>query len=215
MCHLLDEGDGDPGISLRRAWETPVAWLAENYYIRFNTVVVRTAGRYGIEVESSEFKTKHIEVYGNVLINTEDISKALAPQYIDYLSSNYTSTSLQGFVNTVQSPYDFQLTADSPVRYYASTEPQFPKTDTNGITPDARSEDQAKSGPEGQARAPDETSNRSPENSDVSLAKDQASPSADRSDKLFRISGLKNYAIVFLVALLIGLLMIGAKMRRS
>lgn len=132
VCHLVDEGDGDPGISLRRAIEASEDWLVEDYYIRFNTVVLRTADRYGIEVESAAFDARRVELYGNLVINTEDEAKTINPQYVDYLSSNYTSTSLAGLIISNKSPYDFQLKANSPARYYASTEPRFPATDING-----------------------------------------------------------------------------------
>jgi len=132
LCHLLADGSGDPGISLSRDSQTPESWLVQNYTVRFNTVVLGTAKRYGFMVPKPEFDPKHIELYGNLFVNTQNIARTINTQYIDYLSGNYTTTSLAGFVNPNTNPYDFQLTADSPARSYASNEPQFPATDMNG-----------------------------------------------------------------------------------
>jgi hypothetical protein len=132
ICYQNIDGSSSAGINLTEAAPEYESWLVQNYYIRFNTVVLFTAKRYGFEVESTIFDPKHIELYGNLFINTEDISKTIKPQYVDYISSNYSSTSLKGFVNARKMPYDFQLTADSPARYYAATESRFPATDING-----------------------------------------------------------------------------------
>jgi hypothetical protein len=134
VCYQKQAGEGTPGISLSREEIAPESWLLQNYIIRFNTVVLLTPDRYGFEVESQDFESKQVEVYGNLFVNTKDISKTLAPQYIDYNSNNYASTSLQGFVNPTRQPYDFQLKADSPARYHASKEADFPALDINGVT---------------------------------------------------------------------------------
>jgi hypothetical protein len=132
ICYQLDAGAGDPGISLLRARETAEAWLVQNYTIRFNTVVMFTADRANFAVESAEIGARHVQVYGNLFINTRDLNQALPRAYVDYLSSNYTSTSLAGFVNAGRAPYDFRLMATSPARRYAAREPNFPVTDING-----------------------------------------------------------------------------------
>jgi hypothetical protein len=132
-CYQTKAGSGDPGISLRRAREASETWLLQNYYIRFNSVILLTDERYGFAVTSPDFEAKNVELYGNLFINTQDSSKTFNPEYVDYSSSNYTSTSLDGFMNPNKSPYDFQLTANSPARYYASTEAHFPATDISGV----------------------------------------------------------------------------------
>jgi len=133
ICYLTKSDLSDwPAISLLFAKDAPINWLVQNYYVRFNTVVLFTAERYGFEVESPEFDDKNIEVYGNLFVNTEDVSKTLNTQFVDYHSSNYTSTSLDGFVNSTDIPYDFHLTSTSPARYYASAESNFPFVDIDG-----------------------------------------------------------------------------------
>jgi hypothetical protein len=132
ICYQTEPGAGSPAISLLWANSMPEARLVHDYYIRFNTVVLFTGERYNFAVESDAFAPGHIELYGNLFINTGDISKTLNLQYLDYISSNYTSASLEGFANAARPPYDFQLTGDSPARFFASTEPRFPATDING-----------------------------------------------------------------------------------
>lgn len=137
ICYQTDAGADSPGISLLKADRYPDDWLLQNYRIRFNTVILFSADRFGIAVESKEFDDKNVEVYGNLLVNTQDISATLKPQYIDYLSGNYISTSLAGFVNATVAPYDFRITAVSPARYVASTVSDFPPIDIDGANRNA------------------------------------------------------------------------------
>jgi hypothetical protein len=134
LCYQTRSYTGSAGISLVRANETSETWLVQNYYVRFNTVVIFTAQRYGFLAASEELKAKHIEVYGNIFINTQDKDGTLNRNYLDYASSNYLSDSLKGFVNPTTQPYNFQLRLNSPARNYASREHDFPRTDINGNT---------------------------------------------------------------------------------
>lgn len=113
FCQLADPGfDGSPGISLLQSKLSPKDWLADNYYVRNNTIVVLTDERFGFSVESKVFDNKFVSVYENVVINTKNIEKTINPRYIDYYSNNEKSTSLAALVNYPQNP-ELQLpTAD-------------------------------------------------------------------------------------------------------
>lgn len=103
-------------------------------------MVSTIANNPGIWVQSSQFDVKNINVYGNISLNTQNQSKAIVNQYIDYLSRNYTANPMSGFVsNTV--PYDFHLTASSPAKNFANGEPSFPATDKDGNTRSANNLD--------------------------------------------------------------------------
>ena len=216
-CYQTKAGSGDPGINLKRARETPETWLLQDYYIRFNTVVLRTGKRYGFAITSPEIEPKHVELYGNLFVNTQDIAKTLNPAYVDYLSSNYTSTSLEGFRDPNKSPYDFQLTADSPARYYASTEARFPWRDINGairVTGYLDAGAYQFSQPpltepvsESQNKPPTAMSTQHSKNSDTPVAKGQAEPLVKNSDKPSATQGdrLNNKSLYFMFP--IGLLL--------
>jgi len=73
-----------------------------------------------------------VEVYGNIIINTENSGRVFDTRYIDYNSRNYTSTTATGFVNANTFPYDFHVTADSPAVGWATGEANFPATDIDG-----------------------------------------------------------------------------------
>jgi hypothetical protein len=225
VCYQKQPGEGTPGISLSREEITPESWLLQNYIIRFNTVVLATADRYGFEVESQDFESKQVEVYGNLFINTQDISKTLAPQYIDYNSNNYISTSLRGFVNPTRQPYDFQLTSDSPARYHASREADFPALDINGVTRVTRYLDAGayqfsqppieRSTPESQAKSPVATATQPPENSRAvvePLVKNSAQPIAVQGEGLTTVP---LYSIFLLGLLLITGAIIVLRIRKS
>jgi parallel beta-helix repeat protein len=92
-CFMYNETPkNSTGISLLKSSNTSVDWLVENYYISYNTVVSYTAARYGVAVESAEFDDKWIEVYNNIIVNTEHIGKTLDPRFIDVLYGNELST---------------------------------------------------------------------------------------------------------------------------
>ena len=99
ICYLTHANlSNEPAISLLFAKDAPSNWLVQNFFIRFNTVILLTEERYGFEAESPEFENTYIEVYGNLLVNSEDISKALHTQYVDYLYNNYISPCLDEFI---------------------------------------------------------------------------------------------------------------------
>ena len=104
-------GGNHPLISLLYA---SAGTLVSNYIIRFNTIVSADPVRYGFSVMSSQFDSKNVEVYGNIIINTENSGRVFDTRYVDYNSRNYTSTTAAGFVNANTFPFDFHLTADSP-----------------------------------------------------------------------------------------------------
>jgi len=106
--------------------------LVSNYIIRFNTIVSNDPDRYGFSVMSSQFDSKNVEVYGNIIINTENSGRVFDTRYVDYNSRNYTSTTADGFVNANIFPYDFHLTIDSPARGWATGEANFPAIDLDG-----------------------------------------------------------------------------------
>jgi hypothetical protein len=133
-CHLTLGGAGSPAISLLWWEEASPKWIVDNYIIRFNTVVVFTDERIGISVESSQLESKNINIYGNVVINTQSLDATIRKDYVDYLSSNYISTSLDGFVNLQTKPFDLHLTALSPAVDYANTETDFPLIDMDGMS---------------------------------------------------------------------------------
>jgi parallel beta-helix repeat protein len=132
VCYQMSSGLGSPGIGLSQGEQTSTGGLVQDYHIRFNTVVLATADRFGFMVEAPEFEPNQVAVYGNVFVNTGTIFKTVNPQYVDRISSNYNTTYLEEFVNTTQPPYDFQLTSASLAHAYASTELQFPSIDING-----------------------------------------------------------------------------------
>lgn len=131
-CHLTEAGSESPGISLLLWEDAPLNWIVDNYIIRFNTVVMFIDQRTGIAVESDELDAKNISVYGNIVINTQNIQAAIHNEYIDYFSSNYISTNLTGFIDVQKPPYDFHLTAHSPAVEYANKELDFPTYDADG-----------------------------------------------------------------------------------
>lgn len=133
VCRLARGGAQSPGISLLWWEDASPDWIVDNYIIRFNTIVVYTDQRMGIRVESGEFESKNIAVYGNIVINTQNMDSAIHSDYIDYLSGNYISTSLEGFVDAKGDPYDFHLTAMSPAVDYANNEADFPLLDMDGL----------------------------------------------------------------------------------
>ena len=106
--------------------------LVSNYIIRFNTIVSADPARYGFSVQSSQFDSKNVEVYGNIIINTENSGRVFDTRYVDYNSRNYTSTTATGFVNANTVPYDLHLTTDSPARGWATGEANFPAIDLDG-----------------------------------------------------------------------------------
>lgn len=88
-CQLENAGaNGSPAISLLESPLSPEDWLAENYIIQGNTVILFTAERYGFMVESAVFESKHIAFYDNRIVNTRNLAKAFSPNYIDYLADN-------------------------------------------------------------------------------------------------------------------------------
>lgn len=121
-----------PALSLLVADNTPPDWIVGNYIIRFNTIAVFTGKREGIAVESNELESKNIMVYGNIVINTQDPHATIRDENIDYYSSNYVSTELEGFVDIQHPPYDLHLTPWSPAADYASRETGFPVYDADG-----------------------------------------------------------------------------------
>ena len=133
-CHLKLGGAESPAISLLWWEDASPSWIVDNYIIRFNTVVMFTGQRIGIRVESSQFAPKNINVYGNIVVNTQNIDATIHKDYIDYLSSNYISTSLDGFVNSQTEPFDFHLTAISPAVDHAKDETDFPLIDMDGMS---------------------------------------------------------------------------------
>jgi hypothetical protein len=132
-CYLTQGGAESPAISLLWAMNTSPSWVVDNYIIRFNTIVVLTEQRIGIDVESDQFESKNIDVYGNIVINTQSVDATIRNNYIDYLSSNYVSTSLAGLVNPQTEPFDLHLTALSPAVNFANTETDFPLSDMDGL----------------------------------------------------------------------------------
>jgi len=106
--------------------------LVSNYIIRFNTIVSDDPARYGFSVMSSQFDSKNVEMYGNIIINTKNSGRVLDTRYIDYNSRNYTATTADGFVNANTFPYDFHLTSDSPALGWATGEANFPVSDLDG-----------------------------------------------------------------------------------
>ena len=94
LCQLSTPGiDNSPAISLLQSKTSPVKWLADNYYIRSNTVVLLTEKRYGIAVESKVFDDKYIAVYDNWIINTKESEKNIFPSYIDFMANNTVTNS--------------------------------------------------------------------------------------------------------------------------
>ena len=132
-CYLTQGGAQSPAVSLLWAEDTSPSWVVDNYIIRFNTIIVLTEQRVGISIESRQFDSKNIDVYGNIVINTQSVDATIRKDYIDYLSSNYVSTSLKGFVNVQTKPFDLHLTALSPAVNYASNEIDFPPGDMDGL----------------------------------------------------------------------------------
>jgi len=124
-------GPDYPLISLRYSPDGLMSYLVDDYIIRFNTLVSTSASNPGIMVESGEFDSKNVRVYGNIAINTGNQSKAIIPTYIDYLSRNYTSNSTSMFVKGSK-PYDVRLTENAPAINFASGEPSFPNIDLSG-----------------------------------------------------------------------------------
>jgi hypothetical protein len=105
FCQLSSPGfNGSPGISLLQSKFSPQGWLAGDYYVRNNTVVILTDKRFGISVESKVFDDKYVSVYDNMVINTKNIEKTIDSNYIDYYINNEKSTSLAILVNYPQDP---------------------------------------------------------------------------------------------------------------
>jgi parallel beta-helix repeat protein len=132
VCYLEDKGEGSPGISLAMEDDKPESWIVEKFIIRFNTVVVVPASRFGIAVESEAFDQKLVEVYGNLAMNLEDNQKYISQNYIDYLSNNYSPVSIEEFVNATEKPYDFRLNEYSLVKGKVIGETNFPEVDIKG-----------------------------------------------------------------------------------
>lgn len=133
VCYqAIDGSRQSPGISLLRSQDAARDWMVERYQIRFNTVIMLAGSRYGIAVESAGFDDKQVEIVGNLVVNSEALSKTISPNYVDSLRSNYLSTSWQHIVNSGQMPFDFHLTAKSPARGFASSELSYPRTDMDG-----------------------------------------------------------------------------------
>ncbi len=133
VCYLTLGGKLSPAIGLLWTNDASPEWAVAKYIIRFNTVVLYTSDRSGIVVESREFNEKRVEIYGNIVVNTKNVANAIDGLYTDYLSGNYISTSLDGFVNALTDPLDFHLTSKSPAVNFASTEESFPLQDIDGL----------------------------------------------------------------------------------
>jgi len=129
---IYAQSDGYPLISVLYSPDTlSDSWLADKYEIRFNTLVSTIANNPGIQIQSSQFNSKDVKVYGNLVINSKNQSNTIINQYIDYLSRNYVSSSLMGFmVNSV--PYNFHLAQTSGAINFASGESSFPPLDRDG-----------------------------------------------------------------------------------
>jgi hypothetical protein len=132
ICQLSLPGAQSSAFSLLLADNTPPGWIVENFIIRFNTIAVFTGKRAGIAIESPELKLQNIQVYGNIVINTEDLQGTIQNENIDYFSSNYMSTQFQGFENIKHPPYDLHLTPWSPAIDFADRESNFPVYDADG-----------------------------------------------------------------------------------
>lgn len=132
VCALAEAGSKSPAISLLLWEDAPPEWIVDNYIIRFNTVAVFTDQRMGIAAESEQLEAKNVQVYGNIVINTQTLEGTISEKNIDYLSSNYISTKLDGFVHAESAPYDFRLTQSSPALGYANKETDFPVQDAAG-----------------------------------------------------------------------------------
>lgn len=133
VCRLTQGGAQSPAISLLWWEDASPNWIVDNYIIRFNTIIVYTDQRIGIRVESGQFEPKNIAVYGNIVINTRNMDSAIHGDYIDYLSGNYISASLGGFVDVKGNPFDLHLTATSPAVDFANLEADFPLVDMDGL----------------------------------------------------------------------------------
>jgi hypothetical protein len=132
ICYLTLAGSQSPAVSLLWSDQASPDWMVDDYIIRFNTIAVLTDQRAGIVVESNQFDGKNIMVYGNIVINTQNPSGTIEKEHIDYLSSNYVSTSLDGFLNGQSAPFDFHITTGSPAVDYANKEINFPPRDDDG-----------------------------------------------------------------------------------
>jgi len=133
VCFLEYPGRHSPGVSLLWWKDVQPEWVVTNYIIRFNTIVVFTDNREGISIESSEFANRHVEVYGNLIVNTHDASKSINEKYIDILSSNFVTSSLVGFAQVKTKPYDFHITKISPAVNFANGVVDYPENDIDGI----------------------------------------------------------------------------------
>jgi hypothetical protein len=124
---------GYPLVSLLYSPDTgSPSWLVDRYIIRFNTLVSTKLANPGIMVQSAEFDSKRVEVYGNLVINTGDKNLALVPKYIDYNSRNFSTNLITGFRQD-NLPFDFHLTKNSLARGYATGESFFPDVDRDGV----------------------------------------------------------------------------------
>ena len=132
VCYLLDPGKRTSAISLVWSEIVPPDWVVNNYTIRFNTVILLTDQIFGIEVESSNFNDKHIEVYGNLVINSKNITKTISPDYIDVFTGNVIATTLSWLFNVKDEPYDFRLVGDFAQLTFPRDVPDFPKFDIIG-----------------------------------------------------------------------------------
>lgn len=132
VCYLTAAGSQSPAVSLLWSDQSAPDWMVNDYIIRFNTIAVFTDQRAGIAVESSEFDDKNVKVYGNIVINTQSPDATIGKEHIDYLSSNYVSTTLDGFLNGKSVPFDFHITKSSPAVDFANKEIDFPPRDADG-----------------------------------------------------------------------------------
>jgi hypothetical protein len=126
-----------------------------------------TNKRVGIDVESTQFAPKRVVVYGNIVINTQDIGATIREDHIDYLSGNYISTSTEGFVDSLAEPFDFHLTELSPAVTFANNEIDFPRIDADGET---RSINHLDAGAYQLPRNPNSLSSSLPEDAEASHA---------------------------------------------
>lgn len=132
VCYLDALGEGAPGISLLVDDDSSINWVLNNFVVRFNTVVIAGVDRYGIAVESFALEQKNVAVYGNLVVNTLDLSNAISSNYMDYYSGNFTTDSIAVFVDISGPPYDFSLSEISPARGYATGVIDYPEKDISG-----------------------------------------------------------------------------------
>ena len=102
------------------------SFMAENFIVRFNTLVVLENGPYAITLHE-QFDSKNVAVYGNLLVGHKE-------RYIggeaNSESKNYMTRSLEGFRDPSQ--YDFHLNGEHPANGYATGLTQYPQDDFDG-----------------------------------------------------------------------------------